>query len=322
MTKKLPVISVVICAYTMERFKDTCEAVESLREQTLQPHEIIIAVDHNDELHRRLREALQADVKIVRNEGAPGVSVTRNTGILAAIGEFIACMDDDAQAQPDWLETIVKPLETGTVSVVGGRCELFWKGGERPAWFAEELDWIVGGTYKGHPEMPTQVRNVSSCSMALSRDTLQAGCFDERIGSVNGERRGGEEAVFCLNIKNSLPEKLIWYEPRAVVLHKVHVRRAAIGYVIARSYQEGASKAMLERLVRYKAPLTVESSYLKYLLTKSIPRRMVTIYRKASFLQLWAIVISVFATIAGYVVGKIRRPFCANGKQNRAVAEW
>jgi glycosyltransferase involved in cell wall biosynthesis len=102
LTRRLPAISAVICTYTMERFKDTCEAVESLREQTLKPHEIIIAVDHNDELFRRLREALPADVKIVRNEGAQGVSITRNTGILAAIGEFIACMDDDARAHPEW----------------------------------------------------------------------------------------------------------------------------------------------------------------------------------------------------------------------------
>jgi len=322
LTKKLPAISVVICAFTMERFKDTCEAVQSLIEQTLKPQEIIVAIDHNDELYRALRDALPATVRVIKNESAPGVSVTRNTGILAASGDVIACMDDDARASNDWLEKIVKPLESGKVSVVGGKCELFWKGGERPAWFAEELDWIVGGTYKGHPEEPTEVRNISSCSMALPRETLEAaGCFDERIGSVNGERRGGEEAVFCLNIKNSLPDKLIWYEPRAVVLHKVHVRRAKIGYIIKRSYQEGVSKALLENLVRSNRSLRVESSYLRYLMKKSIPGRLATIYRKTSFLQLWAITLSVCATLAGYIVQKIKSLFRSGGMQNRALAE-
>ena len=322
MTKQLPAISVVICAYTMERFKDTCEAVQSLREQTVKPYEIIVAIDHNDELYGKLRETLPPDVIIVKNEGSPGVSVTRNIGILAAGGDFIACMDDDARARPDWLETIVRPLQSGTVSVVGGKCELYWKGGDRPAWFPEELDWIVGGTYKGHPETLTQVRNVSSCSMALTRETLQAaGYFDERIGSVNGERRGGEEAVFCLNIKNSLPEKLIWYEPRAVVLHKVHVKRATIGYVIRRSYQEGESKAILEGLVHSSKSLAVESSYLKYLIKKSIPNRLATIYRKASFLQLVAITLSIWATITGYVVQKVKEWFRWAGGRNHAAAE-
>lgn len=315
-------VSVVICAYTMERLNDLCEAVQSLREQTLKPFEIIVAIDHNDELYDRLKITLPATTKIIKNQDTPGVSVTRNVGILAANGEFVACMDDDAQARPDWLENIVTPLETGIASVVGGKCELFWKGGERPVWFAEELDWIVGGTYKGHPDKPTEVRNVSSCSMALSRETLRAaGYFDERIGSVNGERRGGEEAVFCLNIKNSIPEKQILYEPKAVVLHKVHVARAAIGYVIKRSYQEGVSKAVLERLVGSGGSLTVEGSYLKYLVKNSVPRRLATLYRPSSFLQLWSIVLSVSATIAGYAVQKFKNFFPDDRRERRVAAE-
>jgi predicted DNA-binding helix-hairpin-helix protein len=101
----------------------------------------------------------------------------------------------------------------------------------------------------------------------------------------------------------------------------VHVSRATIGYIIKRSYQEGASKAVLENLVRSNRSLRVESSYLRYLMKKSIPGRLATIYRKTSFLQLWAITLSVCATLAGYIVQKIKRLFRSGGMQNRALAE-
>ncbi|GAJ08666.1 unnamed protein product, partial [marine sediment metagenome] len=43
-------VSVVICAYTTERLQDIHEAVDSVRAQTLKPHEVILALDHNEEL--------------------------------------------------------------------------------------------------------------------------------------------------------------------------------------------------------------------------------------------------------------------------------
>jgi len=45
-----PSVSVIICAYTEERLKDIHEAVDSVLAQTLKPHEVILAVDHNQGL--------------------------------------------------------------------------------------------------------------------------------------------------------------------------------------------------------------------------------------------------------------------------------
>ena len=48
-------ISVVICVYTEERWEDIRAAVESVRNQRRQPHELILVVDHNPDLHLRLK---------------------------------------------------------------------------------------------------------------------------------------------------------------------------------------------------------------------------------------------------------------------------
>ena len=91
-------VSVIICAYSMERLRDIHEAVDSVLSQTLKPHEVIIAVDHNKELFHRLESEIPTEVKLVLNEGAHGLSETRNVGIRYSSGEIVAFTDDDAVA--------------------------------------------------------------------------------------------------------------------------------------------------------------------------------------------------------------------------------
>jgi glucosyl-dolichyl phosphate glucuronosyltransferase len=47
-------VSVVICAHTEERWGDTLRAVASVQTQQPAPPELILVVDYNPELHRRL----------------------------------------------------------------------------------------------------------------------------------------------------------------------------------------------------------------------------------------------------------------------------
>ena len=53
-TEELPSVSVVICAYTDQRWDDVLAAVQSVRDQQLPAREIILVVDHNEPLRRRL----------------------------------------------------------------------------------------------------------------------------------------------------------------------------------------------------------------------------------------------------------------------------
>ncbi len=67
-------VSVVICAYTAERLKDIREAVASVLAQTLKPHEVIVAVDNNEDLFQKLKAELPPEVWVVLNNSAPGLS--------------------------------------------------------------------------------------------------------------------------------------------------------------------------------------------------------------------------------------------------------
>src|SRR5437870_245449 len=88
-------ISVIICAYTEERWNDLVAAIESVQQQTLPPREIIVVVDHNPNLLERTRQQ-GSRVVIVENMEARGLRGARNSGLTVAQGNIIAFLDDDA----------------------------------------------------------------------------------------------------------------------------------------------------------------------------------------------------------------------------------
>jgi glycosyltransferase involved in cell wall biosynthesis len=115
-------VSVVICAYTENRWAELVAAVESVHCQTLSPREIILVIDHNPPLLARAREQLP-DVLVIENWQPRGLSGARNSGIAAGCGDVIAFMDEDATAAPDWLERLTRHYDSEEVLGVGGTIE-------------------------------------------------------------------------------------------------------------------------------------------------------------------------------------------------------
>ena len=129
--KRQPSVTVVICAYTELRWRLLLAGIASVRAQTLTPQELIVVVDHNPSLHRRLRAQVEPQdaVKVVENSGPHGLSGARNTGVYAATGDVVAFLDDDAAAAPDWLERLCALYDDQDVIAVGGRIVPRWETG-------------------------------------------------------------------------------------------------------------------------------------------------------------------------------------------------
>ena len=103
-------------------------AVASVRAARRPAARTILVVDHNPGLLERARAAFP-DVLVVPNEGPVGLSGGRNTGISHAVGDVVAFLDDDARAEPDWLERLAAGYSDPSILGVGGPRRRSGRGG-------------------------------------------------------------------------------------------------------------------------------------------------------------------------------------------------
>jgi glucosyl-dolichyl phosphate glucuronosyltransferase len=302
-------VSVLICAYTEDRWDQVCAAVESAREQSLPASEVIVVVDYNLSLYKRLVAALDG-ITVVENEGGKGLSGARNTGVAVARGEVIAFLDDDAVANRDWLNFLCAAYESPAIMGVGGLTVPNWQTA-RPAWMPEEFYWVVGSSYKGMPPSGAPIRNLLGANMSFRREafTLVDG-FQTGIGRTSDKRPlGCEETEFCIRLGQRSPGSLLIMENRALVSHFVPDSRCTFAYFVRRCYAEGISKAQVTANVGSGDGLSSERTYVTRTLPLGVIRGVTDVFRgKPSGLgRAGAIIVGLGVTAAGFAAGKLSR---------------
>ncbi|GAA0389812.1 glycosyltransferase family 2 protein [Microbispora corallina] len=306
-------ISVVVCVYTEDRWDDIRAAVESVRAQRREPHELILVVDHNPDLHLRLKREYP-DVVVLENAHERGLSGGKNTGTEAATGDVVAFLDDDAVASPEWLAAFEDAFASGPAVVgVGGLTRPLWATGERPRWFPEEFDWTVGCTYRGMPVERAPIRNVMGGNAAFLREVIGGvGGFSTQIGrNVQGRRSrplGCEETEFCIRLSQRRPGSVMLFEPGAAIGHKVSPARSRFAYFRSRCFAEGLSKALVTNSVGAGDGLSSERSYTFRTLPLGVLRGLGDALRGdvAGLGRAGAIVVGLAWTTWGYVLGTAR----------------
>ena len=310
----MPHISVIICAYTEERWDDLVAAVESVHRQTIPPLEVIVVVDHNAVLQERVRASLSG-VVIVENDQPRGLSGARNSGIAVARGDVLAFLDDDAIADPNWLEYLSSSYADDRVFGVGGAIIPAWPD-MRPLWFPEEFDWVVGCTYKGMPTTASLVRNLIGANMSFRSVVFQeVGGFSSDIGRVGTRPLGCEETELCIRVRQHWRDRILLYQPQAKVYHRVSPNRTHWKYFFSRCYSEGLSKATIAKRVGAGDGLSSERAYTFRTLPKGVVRGLVDSIlhlRPAGVTRSAAIVSGLTVTTIGYIAGSLssrRLPF-------------
>ena len=300
-------VSVVICAYTEQRWDDVLAAVRSVQQQSLAASEIILVVDYNEALFDRLGEELPG-VRLLRNQQEQGLSGARNTGVAHSTGTLVSFLDDDAVAHPDWLKYMVGAFTGPEVVGVSTSIVPRWETG-RPRWFPHEFDWVVGCTFVGRE--PGPVRNVLGGSASFRREVFEiAGGFTAGIGRTALDSRplGGEETEFCIRVTQRIPGAVFIYEPRSVASHWAPVARERFAYFRSRCYAEGLSKALVGQSVGTHDGLSAERAYTRVALPRGIARGVRQGLRgdTSGWLRAGAIVIGFSLTAWGYAVGRMK----------------
>ncbi|PLS75794.1 MAG: family 2 glycosyl transferase [Actinobacteria bacterium] len=300
-------VTVIICAYTLDRWECIERAVASVRGQTRPAAQIVLAVDHNAELSARARAALPG-VDVVDSAGPKGMCGARNAGLERATGEFVAFLDDDAWAEPAWLAELLAPFAAADVVATGGWAAGAWSEG-RPRWFPREFDWVVGCSHAGLPTARTAVRNVIGCNMAFRRDAFRVvGGFRSEL-SRHRLPTGCDETELCIRIAGALPGTRIVLAPTAVVTQDVPTARANAGYFVRRCFGEGLSKSTVARLVGATNALSSERAYTFRVLPAAAARGVGDALQGdvTGLGRCLALITGLAVTAAGYLVGTVVR---------------
>jgi glycosyltransferase involved in cell wall biosynthesis len=119
-----PDVSVVIS--TKDRPERLARQLEKLRAQTLDPErfEVIVVDDGSGPETAAMleREAVAwPALRLIRRETSAGPATGRNEGWLAARGDLVAFTDDDCEATPTWLESLVRAAGEHPGAILQGR---------------------------------------------------------------------------------------------------------------------------------------------------------------------------------------------------------
>jgi GT2 family glycosyltransferase len=304
-----PDVSVVIPAFSLQRWDDLVAAVTAVRGQTVSPREVIVVVDHNAELLDRVR-ATFPDIRAIANEQARGGNGSRNTAAGAAGGRVLAYLDDDACPEPRWLEAHLDAYADSRVLGTGGTVLPAWRGG-RPVRLPPELWWIVGCTWTGTPEERAPIRNPIGGNMTIRADVLRAaggfanalGRRNDRDGRVSGT---ADETELCIRAAAENPGDYFVHVPDAAVHHAVPAARTSWGYIASRSRVEGEAKAMLVGFVGAGTGLSSERRYVSRILPRAVLRELGAGLRgrPEGFERAAALVLSLSLTAWAYSRGR------------------
>lgn len=302
----LAAVTVVICAYTMRRWDALRAAVSSVVSQDPQPAQVLVVIDHNPELAARASYELHGS-EVLESDGPPGLSGARNTGLAAATQPITVFLDDDAEARPDWLASLIEPYHSSDVVATGGHVEPRWPN-RRPRWLPREFDWVVGCSYLGLPDSAAAIRNPIGANMSMrTQAALDAGGFSAAVGRVGNPPAGCEETELAIRLTAGRPRATIYYTPDSTVDHYVAPERVKFRYFMRRCWYEGLSKATVVQLAGASAGLQSERRQVMLVIPLQIARELSKLLRGelGALLRIGSTVGGLTATAAGFLTGRL-----------------
>ncbi|MCB1286176.1 MAG: glycosyltransferase family 2 protein [Mycobacterium sp.] len=304
-------VSAVVCAYTDARRELLNNSIESILAQLRPDDQLVVVIDYNDELLARVTEQYGARATVVPNRNSQGICGARNAGIEASRCDVVAFVDDDAEVQPGWLERLREDYRDPRVTGVGGNAQPVWPD-ERPAWFPETFNWVVGCSHEGLPVDRAPVRNLLGCNMSFRRDALDAvGGFNSEIGQVGANLMRCDETELCIRINQETTAPVLLLDPAVKVRHWVSDDRTTWKYFLRRCFWEGYSKRQLSTMVGPSDALSTERQYTVAVLPKALAREIVAGIRspgrRSGHLgKSAAIVVGFAATAYGYLYATVK----------------
>jgi glycosyltransferase involved in cell wall biosynthesis len=184
----------------------------------------------------------------------PGVSRARNAGVAAATGDYLAYIDDDAIAAPDWVARILAAIaETDPPpAVIGGRILPIWEA-PLPAWWPTRLRGLLSiieiegqGEYRT-AAVPAALEPYCANMVVQLSAARAVGGFSQQIGRVGLGLLSDEEVQLAWRLQGAGYSAR--YDSRIVVHHQIQAARLTPCWLLSRLYWQGISTVRTRRLL-------------------------------------------------------------------------
>lgn len=247
-------ISVVICSH---RRADRLDAMlTSLELQSYSGADVEVVLVENDtesapavqavfEQHRanlNLRHVLEATI---------GLSHARNTALRVAKGCYVAYLDDDAEADCDWLAALVQECRTMQPHFCGGPIYPLYRGA-KPEWFLDR--YATAYTYGESPRWLCKGESFGGGNLAVDRRLcLQLGGFRTDLGMTGKTVAYGEDTEMLMRAWNSNSELRVRYAPQVSIRHEVRAEKMSLLWRVRSAWAGGRSWTLFYPVSRREA---------------------------------------------------------------------
>ena len=104
--------SVIVVNWNRASLLEKC--LQSLEREPDVDFEIIVvdngSTDQSLDVVKRFKQRSRIPVEVIENKGNRGFCAANNQGISVSAGEFIALLNNDAEAEPGWLGSMCREL--------------------------------------------------------------------------------------------------------------------------------------------------------------------------------------------------------------------
>lgn len=263
-----PAVSVIVPVYSgLEHF---AYLVTLLRAQTLREMEFIFIDDCGTDGSFAIAELSALDderIKLIRNEKNSGPGHSRNMGIAAASGEYIAFVDSDDIIPLDYYEKLYQHAKkTGAVVVKGTRARQYPDGRIEPSSHNEEIRKALA---KG--EHIVNAFRLEHTTAIYNREHVV------KNGARNSESRQDEDTTFILMTLHDVTPEQVVITDEPCYYYRMH--DASVTHVIDGIYLDESYKSMCDKLSIIKS--LPESAALNKYAAKLVDLRVAWRYRHA-----------------------------------------
>lgn len=247
-----PVLSVIFP--TRNRAALLARALHSLKHQALAPErfEILVVDSGSTDNTREIAAQAQQELRNLRYffTAVPGLHAARHLGMAKSESQILVYADDDIRAAPTWLEAIGEAFADPQVVLVGGRILPEFETAP-PPWVNDlwrENEWgrflsFYSLSDCGESRKSIDPAYVWGCNFSIRKEWLSrlGGFHPDSMPEHLLRLRGDGELGVAMKIRElNLKAE---YHPGALVFHFVPKERLDLGYLYARSYNQGISNS-------------------------------------------------------------------------------